>query len=286
MPTSVTPTVAAPTPMRTLAAAAAPPGPRHRSGAAAGRGAAGTGCRVPARFTVAALAAALGGAGVLGFGFRAVGTEPASPARVPPPAGGTAAGAASPVTIPLVVAASGSPTTPASPAPATTVTVREPVRGTTTGPVPSPTRRPAAELSPPAPAPTAPRRREGPVVSAGGLCVDIDGGVPMNANRIQVVGCNGTAAQWWTAETDASLRVVGYCLRIENDRTTAGTPVECWTCDESPSQRWTFAGDRIVNPGTGLCLTAPGPVGTAWVQLTAQRCDGSANQSWRPPPVS
>jgi hypothetical protein len=115
------------------------------------------------------------------------------------------------------------------------------------------------------------------------MCVDIDGGVPMNGNRIQITACNGTIAQVWTALTDGSLRVVGYCLRIAGNQTAAGTPVESWTCDGSAAQRWTLADNRIVNPGTGLCLAAPS--GADRTELVVAVCNGSAGQTWTLPPL-
>ncbi len=49
--------------------------------------------------------------------------------------------------------------------------------------------------------------------TVGGLCLDIAGGSNANGTPVQVVVCNGNAAQDWTINyTDHTIRALGKCL--------------------------------------------------------------------------
>ncbi len=148
--------------------------------------------------------------------------------------------------------------------------------------------RPVAATAAPTPTPTTASipavRRVGTVLGVAGMCMDLDGAVAVKGNRVQVWTCNGTVAQTVTVETDETLRLLGLCVRGLNGVVTAGTLTEVWTCDGQPDQRWRFVGNRIVNPGTGLCLDTEGRGSGNGTRLTAVACDDGVSQRWILPP--
>ncbi len=128
--------------------------------------------------------------------------------------------------------------------------------------------------------------RRGIITGVGVTCLDIDGGVGMDGNRVQIWACNGTDAQVFTAVPDGTLQVVNYCLRIKNDVAAAGVPVEAWTCDaKDAAQQWRFTGGRLVNPASGLCLTSPNDNTTAGTQVEVAACGPAPGQRWSTPPL-
>ncbi len=117
----------------------------------------------------------------------------------------------------------------------------------------------------------------GVVVGAGGLCLDVRGGVAAEGQPVQLYGCNFSAAQQVGYGADNTVRVLGRCL------TTAGTTA---TCTAGADQLWTRqTNGALVNPATGRCLDVPdGNTTPGAVQLRAYDCNGTAAQTWRLPP--
>jgi hypothetical protein len=192
-----------------------------------------------------------------------------------------------------------------SPAPSTadigTRTSSYPAPSATPAPPPAPTPPPARAAPAPTARPSPVRtvasrttsvpvttpalvRRIGVVLGIGGACMDLDGGVSFNGNRVQIWPCNGTVAQTVTAGTDGTLRLVDLCLRGLGGAMTAGTRLEAWTCDGQSAQQWRFVDGRIVNPGTGLCVDTEDRGSSAGTPLVVAVCDGGATQRWTPPP--
>ncbi|WP_199512814.1 RICIN domain-containing protein [Nucisporomicrobium flavum] len=133
---------------------------------------------------------------------------------------------------------------------------------------------PAATLSP-APA----SARTGTVTGAGGLCLDLNGAIPVDDNHIQVYECNRTAAQLWTLAADGTLRVMGMCAQVVPD---AG--VHITGCDGRRAAQWRAGPNQsLVNLATGGCLTDPadGSRPGAWSRVTG--CTGATGQRWRLP---
>ncbi|WP_406098138.1 ricin-type beta-trefoil lectin domain protein [Kitasatospora purpeofusca] len=83
----------------------------------------------------------------------------------------------------------------------------------------------------------------GGTVKALGKCMDAVGGGTNNGTKVQLLLCNGSAAQQWYREPDG----------------------------------------RIVNPQSNLCLTVPGSNSTNGNQLVLWDCTGGANQLWSQP---
>lgn len=121
--------------------------------------------------------------------------------------------------------------------------------------------------------------RSGALVGAGSLCLDLNGGVPVDGNHVQVFTCNGTDAQRWTVATDGTLRVVGKCAAPVADGT-----VHITGCGGGSAGQWRQGKSRsLVNVGTGQCLTDPrgGAQSGSGVQVSA--CTGAAGQQWTLP---
>jgi hypothetical protein len=117
----------------------------------------------------------------------------------------------------------------------------------------------------------------GVVVGAGGLCLDVRGGVAAEGQPVQLYGCNYSAAQQVSYNADNTVRMLGRCL------TTAGTTA---TCTAAANQLWTRQSNgALSNPATGRCLDVPdGNTTPGAVQLRLYDCNGSAGQTWRLPP--
>jgi hypothetical protein len=157
-----------------------------------------------------------------------------------------------------------------------------PAAGATTTPAPVTGATKTAAPDPPglvalSPAPSA--ARVGTIAGDGNLCLDLNGGVPIDDNHVQVFACNGGVAQRWTLATDGTLQVVGKCAQV-----TADSTVHIIGCDDRPQAQWRVnAGTTLVNVATGQCLTDPeaGARSGAGVRVTA--CAGSGNQRWTLP---
>jgi hypothetical protein len=116
----------------------------------------------------------------------------------------------------------------------------------------------------------------GEVIGVGGLCVDVRGGTAADGQPVQVYTCNHTAAQQVTYAADGTLRLLGRCLTADTGPVTTGA------C----AQTWTHRSDgALVNTASGRCLDVPdGNTTPGAVQLQVYTCNGSAAQTWRPPP--
>ena len=104
-----------------------------------------------------------------------------------------------------------------------------------------------------------------------------------DGNPIQVVGCNGNAAQQWTRGADGTVRALGKCLDVQGGGTADGTVVQLWTCNGTGAQKWTYDSTTraLRNPQSGRCLDAVGgtPVYDGQ-RVNLWSCHGGANQQW------
>ncbi|MFF4563656.1 phosphatidylinositol-specific phospholipase C domain-containing protein [Streptomyces sp. NPDC001435] len=114
-----------------------------------------------------------------------------------------------------------------------------------------------------------------------GKCSDAYGGSGANGTKADLWTCNSSAAQYWTAAPDSTLRLGGACLDVTGGNTADGTPVELWTCTGGSNQRWTQgAGGRLISEQSGKCLDVPGSSTTDGTQLVIWTCHGGTNQQW------
>ncbi|MFI5935219.1 ricin-type beta-trefoil lectin domain protein [Actinoplanes sp. NPDC051494] len=137
----------------------------------------------------------------------------------------------------------------------------------------------ASAIAPPSPE-IAPVDRTGIITGTGGRCLDLNGGVVVDGNHVQVFACNGTTAQAWTLAADGTLRVSGKCAGSTFDSLVRIAP-----CDTAATTaRWRPGTDgTLANVATGDCLTAPseGRRTIPWVRT--DDCDGDPDQRWRFP---
>jgi Ricin-type beta-trefoil lectin domain len=126
----------------------------------------------------------------------------------------------------------------------------------------------------------------GPIVSgvSSSLCVDDNAASTTPGSHVQIWGCNGTAAQNWTVESNGTLQVLGGCLDVTSSGTSSGTKVQYWTCNGTGAQQWEVgANSSLINPESGLCLDDPSSSTTAGTQLQIWSCNGTGAQHWTLP---
>ncbi|WP_432992460.1 ricin-type beta-trefoil lectin domain protein [Dactylosporangium sp. CA-233914] len=117
----------------------------------------------------------------------------------------------------------------------------------------------------------------GEVIGAGGLCLDVRGGVSADGTAMQLYGCNHTAAQTFAYGADNTVRTLGKCL-------TAGAGVTISTCSGAASQQWSHQSNGALVSG-GQCLDVPNSNTTPGaVQLQMNTCNAGAAQVWKLPP--
>ncbi|WP_052441304.1 RICIN domain-containing protein [Streptacidiphilus anmyonensis] len=88
--------------------------------------------------------------------------------------------------------------------------------------------------------------------------------------------------QLWTPASDGSVRIgAGRCLDVTGAGTTAGTAVGTYGCNGHANQTWTVTGGTLVNPASGLCLTASGTA--AGSTFTLEPCGTAATQDLTTP---
>jgi beta-glucosidase len=124
----------------------------------------------------------------------------------------------------------------------------------------------------------------GPVVGYQGLCLDVRAANNADGTPVQVYTCNGTNAQSWSVESNATLQALGKCLDVTGGGTANGTLVDLYTCNGTGAQVWQpQSNGSLVNPQSGKCLDDTGFSTTPGTQVQIWSCSGGANQSWSLP---
>ncbi|MCX5302565.1 ricin-type beta-trefoil lectin domain protein [Streptomyces sp. NBC_00160] len=115
-------------------------------------------------------------------------------------------------------------------------------------------------------------------------CVDNDVNRLEDGNRIQIAGCNGTAAQQFQVHNDGTIRNQGMCLNAANSDVVNGTPIELRTCAGVGSQQFLPRADGgIYHPASGRCLDLGRFDTTPGTQLGLWDCNPSPAQRWTVP---
>ncbi|WP_309111187.1 ThuA domain-containing protein [Saccharothrix sp.] len=123
----------------------------------------------------------------------------------------------------------------------------------------------------------------GPIVGAGGKCVDVAGAATADGTKVQLWSCNGTNAQQWT-HSGTTWQALGKCLDVAGAGTAEGTKVHLWTCNGTVAQDWAVGTDgSLVNPHSAKCLAASGGSTADGTQLAISTCNGGASQRWTIP---
>jgi len=100
--------------------------------------------------------------------------------------------------------------------------------------------------------------------------------------RVQMWGCNGSAAQRWTAANGRMETGNGKCLDAAGAGTGNGTPIQIANCSGNAAQQWVLsaAGD-LVNPQANRCADIAEVNPNDGAVLHLWDCLGAANQKWR-----
>ncbi|WP_030453933.1 glycoside hydrolase family 16 protein [Herbidospora cretacea] len=114
-----------------------------------------------------------------------------------------------------------------------------------------------------------------------GKCVDIPAANPVDAARLQMYDCNGTAAQQWSINADGTVRAMGKCMDAAAAGTANGTPIQLYTCNGTAAQRFTLSGaGDLVNIAANRCVDIAGRNTANGAQLQLWDCTGASNQKW------
>ncbi|MFI5911107.1 ricin-type beta-trefoil lectin domain protein [Dactylosporangium sp. NPDC051541] len=139
-------------------------------------------------------------------------------------------------------------------------------------------------------------------------CADVLNYADTDNNTVQIVGCTGNIAQWWTFtpindnSVNGTIRanvggsVAGSplgdgserCLYPKNGGATSTTPVVIFNCDPSnTSMQWYFQTNGLVrNAGSGLCLAPAGASTANNTPLQVVTCNSAAaTQNWNVRPL-
>jgi len=110
----------------------------------------------------------------------------------------------------------------------------------------------------------------GSLVGPGDRCAFVN----RVGDQVSLAECNGSAAQHWTQPGDATLRVQGGCLDVQ-DSPAAGTPVLVNACDGTSSQRWDIRGDgTMFNGFANRCAS------DASGKMVVADCRAGSDQNW------
>ncbi|MFI7354905.1 ricin-type beta-trefoil lectin domain protein [Streptomyces avidinii] len=136
-------------------------------------------------------------------------------------------------------------------------------------------------------APVTAPQATGPIhlTAPSGNCVDNDFNRLEDGNKIQIAGCNGTAAQQFQVANDGTIRNQGMCLNAANAGVVNGTLIELRTCDGSAgSQQFLPRADGgIYHPASGRCLDLGNYDATPGRQLWLYDCHSGPAQRWTVP---
>jgi hypothetical protein len=138
--------------------------------------------------------------------------------------------------------------------------------------------------APAGPTGTSPGRTGSPVVGVqSGRCIDVTGGSAADGTRMELLTCNGSAAQAITYTAASELRVLGKCLDAQFQSTSDGTAIILYTCNGQLNQKWTLgAGGTIRGVQSNRCLEAASQGRSDGTPLQLWTCTGAANQAWTP----
>ena len=126
-------------------------------------------------------------------------------------------------------------------------------------------------------------------------CADLRNYDTNDNNPVQVVGCTGNIAQWWTFTPIGNTSTYGTiranhgtkCLYPLGNGTASGTAVVIFSCDAANTgMQWYFeTNGRIRNVKSGLCLQPQGGSTANNTPLQVVTCGSAASQNWNVRPL-
>ncbi|RUL90786.1 ThuA domain-containing protein [Verrucosispora sp. FIM060022] len=121
----------------------------------------------------------------------------------------------------------------------------------------------------------------GPITGLGGKCLDVRNGSSADGTQIQILTCNGSAAQTWTVTPNSTIRALGKCLDVNGGASADGTKIQLWTCNGGGAQNWSAQSNGTLrNPQTGKCLDVSNNSSADGQAVHLWTCHTNANQRW------
>jgi hypothetical protein len=104
--------------------------------------------------------------------------------------------------------------------------------------------------------------------------------IPLGTDRLPTTLLTPPAAHplisAMTASDGSSL-----CVDVRQNLASRGTPVQAYTCNDSPAQHWTLGTDKSVR-ASGHCLDVTGGATAAGTPVELYTCNAGAAQQWEP----
>ncbi|WP_410623536.1 arabinofuranosidase catalytic domain-containing protein [Amycolatopsis sp. cmx-8-4] len=122
-----------------------------------------------------------------------------------------------------------------------------------------------------------------PVSGPGGKCLDVAGDdTGTNGTAAQLWDCQANASdQHWAHNADSSLSTLGRCLDVVGNGTANGALLELWDCNGVGGQKWVQQADgSLRNPQSGRCVDAPNGATANGTRLQLWDCNSSAAQKF------
>lgn len=122
-----------------------------------------------------------------------------------------------------------------------------------------------------------------PVSGPGGKCLDVAGDdTGTNGTAAQLWDCQANASdQHWAHNADSSLSTLGRCLDVVGNGTANGALLELWDCNGVGGQKWVQQADgSLRNPQSGRCVDAPNGATANGTRLQLWDCNGAAAQKF------
>lgn len=120
---------------------------------------------------------------------------------------------------------------------------------------------------------------------AANTCLDNQGNIKANSNKIQLYTCNNSNAQKWTIKDNGTIvNANGYCLDVKGASKAPKTVAQLYSCNGTVAQKWSVKSNgSIVNPNSGLCLDVQYGSAKNGTQIWMWECNGTAAQKWTTP---
>ncbi|MGC5032581.1 ThuA domain-containing protein [Micromonospora sp. DT229] len=124
----------------------------------------------------------------------------------------------------------------------------------------------------------------GPITGLGGKCLDVRNGSSADGTQVQILTCNGSAAQTWTVTPNSTIRALGKCLDVNGGAAADGTKIQLWTCNGGGAQNWSAQSNGTLrNPQSGKCLDVSNNSSADGQAVHLWTCHTNANQRWTLP---
>nr|1HWM_B Chain B, EBULIN [Sambucus ebulus]1HWN_B Chain B, Ebulin [Sambucus ebulus]1HWO_B Chain B, EBULIN [Sambucus ebulus]1HWP_B Chain B, EBULIN [Sambucus ebulus] len=117
------------------------------------------------------------------------------------------------------------------------------------------------------------------IVGRDGLCVDVRNGYDTDGTPIQLWPCGTQRNQQWTFYNDKTIRSMGKCMTANGLNSGSYIMItDCSTAAEDATKWEVLIDGSIINPSSGLVMTAPS--GASRTTLLLENNIHAASQGW------